>query len=166
MKKALCITAILFASAALGTDPAFNNMVNENIKRTMPLMNVKQLNKKLQSKEKIYVLDTRDFREYSISHIENAIYVGYEIFSVDKISIIPKNAAVVAYCSIGYRSEKVGEIMKAAGYMKVNNLFGGIFDWVNNGFPVYDSAGKKTDRVHPYNRSWGKWLTRGTKAYD
>ena len=79
---------------------------------------------------------------------------------------VDKETTIVVYCSVGYRSEKVGERLKKAGFKKVLNLYGGIFDWVNKGFPVYDNSGNQTKKVHAYDKSWGKWLTKGEKIYE
>jgi 3-mercaptopyruvate sulfurtransferase SseA len=69
------------------------------------------------------------------------------------------------YCSVGYRSEKVSEQLRQAGYQTVYNLYGGIFEWKNQGHPVVNAEGEPTERVHAYNRSWGVWLKKGDKVY-
>ena len=46
------------------------------------------------------------------------------------------------------------------------NLRGGIFDWVNMGYPVYDKEGNETQKIHAYDKSWGKWLIKGEKVYE
>jgi 3-mercaptopyruvate sulfurtransferase SseA len=60
----------------------------------------------------------------------------------------------------------VAEKLTAANYKRVANLYGGIFEWVNQGYPVVDNSGKETGRIHAYNRTWGVWLNRGRKVYD
>jgi hypothetical protein len=72
----------------------------------------------------------------------------------------------VVYCTVGVRSEKVGEKLKAAGYQNVRNLYGSIFEWVNQGNPVVDNQGKPTQQVHAYSRVWGVWLNKGEKIYE
>ena len=113
------------------------------------------------------LLDTREKVEFEVSHIAKAIWVGNKNFDTDTIlAIVPdKNRPIVVYCSIGIRSEKVGEKLLKNGYKEVYNLYGGIFEWKNKGFPVYDSIGQETDRVHAYNRHWGKMLNNATKVY-
>ena len=66
------------------------------------------------------------------------------------------------YCSVGYRSEKVSEKLIKAG----SNMYGSIFEWVNQGRPVYDSDGVPTDRVHAFDETWGAWLLKGEKVFD
>ena len=65
------------------------------------------------------------------------------------------------YCSIGYRSEKVGEELKKMGFKNVYNLYGSIFEWVNQGNEVVDENEKVTEKVHTYNKRWSKWIEDG-----
>ena len=72
----------------------------------------------------------------------------------------------MVYCSLGIRSEDVAEKLKKAGYTNVLNLYGGIFEWKNNDFTIYDSEEKETENVHTFDEAWSKWLTKGIKIYD
>jgi 3-mercaptopyruvate sulfurtransferase SseA len=67
---------------------------------------------------------------------------------------------------VGYRSEKISEKLKQAGFKDVSNLYGGIFEWVNQGNPVVDENGKITDNIHAYSKTWGVWLNKGVKVYN
>ena len=58
------------------------------------------------------------------------------------------------------------EKLKAAGYRNVRNLYGSIFEWVNQDNPVVDNQGKPTQKVHAYSRTWGVWLNKGEKVYE
>ena len=60
----------------------------------------------------------------------------------------------------------MGEKLKKAGFKKVLNLQGGIFDWKNKDYPVYDNKEIETEKIHAYSESWGKWLTKGEKVYE
>lgn len=114
-----------------------------------------------------FILDARKQEEYDVSHLKDAQWVGFDEFEITKVleSIKDKNAPIVVYCSIGVRSEDIGEKLLAAGYSQVHNLYGGIFEWKNRGNPVYDNNQKETNKVHPYNSIWGRLLTNGEKAY-
>jgi rhodanese-related sulfurtransferase len=114
----------------------------------------------------VKLLDAREPSEYSISHIQDAIYAGYDDFTLEAIQDkISKNDTIVVYCSIGVRSENIGEELQDAGYQHVFNLYGGIFDWFNKGHKVFYQSEKPTERIHSYNRFWGKYLERGQKVY-
>jgi rhodanese-related sulfurtransferase len=143
----------------------FDAMVKGQLKGTVPLMSVDELKKNTESAKDIYVLDAREYAEFKVSHIYGAKPVGYENFSSFLVSGLDKSKTVVVYCSIGVRSERIGEQLLSLGFSKVYNLFGGVFKWVNQGFPLVDQNGKLTSHVHPYNRRWGKWLTKGVQDY-
>jgi len=116
----------------------------------------------------VLLLDTRKKEEYEVSHLKNAIWVGYKEFDEDLVrSQIPdKEAPILVYCSIGVRSENIGEKLMDMGYLNVKNLYGGIFDWKNKDNPVYKSNNQETDSVHAFSKHWGKLLTKGIKVYD
>lgn len=116
------------------------------------------------SKNDVIILDTRSREEYMVSHIPHAIWVGYEEFSLDKVTHLAKDTCIVVYCSVGYRSNQISKKLQEEGYSCVRNLYGGIFEWVNQGHTVY-ADGKKTDNIHPYSFKWGIWLSGGTKIY-
>ncbi|MGI4736949.1 MAG: rhodanese-like domain-containing protein [Janthinobacterium lividum] len=111
------------------------------------------------------LLDTREAPEFAVSHLRGARLVGYDKFSLTTVQDLPKNAPIVVYCSVGARSEKIGAQLQQAGFTNVRNLYGGLFEWVNEGQPVYTAANQPTAQVHAYAPSWGIWLQRGQKVY-
>lgn len=117
--------------------------------------------------EEAILLDTRKRDEYEVSHLRNAHWVGHKKFNIDSVfKIIPdKKAKIIVYCSVGVRSENIGERLQQAGYSNVRNLYGGIFQWKNKGYPVFDMEGRETEKVHAFSKHWGKLLTNGEKVY-
>jgi rhodanese-related sulfurtransferase len=111
-------------------------------------------------------LDAREEEEFNVSHIPNAIHVGYDHFDMDALHGVGKDQQILVYCSVGYRSERIAEKLRDAGYSQASNLYGGIFEWVNQGRTLVDSENNVTERVHAYNRLWGMWLKRGEKVYS
>jgi len=128
---------------------------------TVPVIKTEELKKIDKS---VVLLDTRSREEYQTSHIEGATFINYKDFSAEMMEGIDKEDTVVVYCSVGYRSEKIGEQLQKLGYKNVKNLYGGIFDWKNKGNEVINETGK-TDSVHTYNRLWSQYLTNGVKVY-
>ena len=116
------------------------------------------------NKQSIYLLDTREEEEFSVSHIKNARNVGYFWFDMRKVYDIPKNSKIILYCSVGYRSEKIAHKLFDAGYKNVFNLYGGLFEWVNQGNPIYTNNGVQTSEIHTYDKEWARWVNRGTKV--
>jgi rhodanese-related sulfurtransferase len=116
----------------------------------------------------IVLLDTRELKEYKTSHLKNAIHVGYDHFQINSIQkkIPNKDSQIVVYCSVGIRSESIGDRLKKIGYKNVKNLFGGIFEWKNNDQKVFNLKEQETDSVHTFNKAWSKWLQKGIKVYE
>lgn len=163
MKYFLALT-ILFTSFILtAQNPVgFDKMCNGYIEGTVPLATPKQMNRALTLKSTI-ILDAREAKEYNISHVKNARLVGFDHFKMESVKDIDKNATIYIYCSVGYRSEKIGEKLQKAGFKKVYNVYGGIFNWVNMGYELVDENGSKTTKVHGYNKDWSQWLN-GSKC--
>lgn len=106
------------------------------------------------------VLDARERDEFAVSHLPGAQWIGYRDFSVKRLDKLPRGTRMLVYCSVGYRSEKIAEQLKAAGYSDVTNLVGGIFEWANFRKPLITPEGKSTHKVHPYDAIWGQWLDK------
>jgi len=113
----------------------------------------------------IIYLDAREKTEYDVSHIKGAKWVGYDTFSMRYLSSVPKDAKIVVYCSVGYRSEKITQKLNAKGFKYVSNMYGGLFEWSNEKKLLVDKDGKSTTNIHPFDNEWGKWLINGTKTY-
>lgn len=114
----------------------------------------------------ILYLDARELKEYNVSHIKNAQHIGYKKFTLENLNDIDKNRKIVVYCSVGYRSEKIVAQLMKKGYNNCYNLYGGIFEWVNENHAVYDSKNQKTNKVHVYSSKWSVWLNKGEKIYN
>ena len=112
----------------------------------------------------IVFLDARELKEYETSHIDNAKWIGYKDFELNRVEKIPKDKKIVVYCSVGYRSEKIAEKLEKDGYTNVSNLYGGIFEWKNEGNSVQNKKGQ-TEDVHTFNKNWSKWLLEGNAVY-
>ena len=143
-----------------------SKLLKKNNTESVPYIYTNDLKNNLSN---TYLLDAREPKEFNVSHIENAICVGYDNFDINKtLTKLPedKNAKIVVYCSLGIRSEDIGEEIKKAGYSNVFNLYGGIFEWKNENNLVVNSKNEPTEKVHSFNKIWGKWLKKGTKVYD
>ena len=163
MKRLFFFYCMVLPSALLSQNE-FNRMVDKLISEDVPVLTVEALHEKIKAEQHILLLDARENMEYSVSHLNGAKHCGYEQFNVEVVKGVNKAATVVVYCSVGYRSDKIAGKLQAMGFTDVRNLYGGIFDWVNKGYPVYNNNGK-TDQIHGYDQKWGKWLTRGEKVF-
>ncbi len=161
MKKfGLIYLLVLFvAFGSCGQSKNFEDMVDELVEGSVPLA------KPDSCPENALFLDAREKAEFDVSHIPGALYIGYDDFDIHALDSISKKRELVVYCSVGYRSEKIGEKLLEAGYENVTNLYGGIFLWVNEDREVVNDEGP-TKRVHAYNYLWGNWLEKGEKVYE
>lgn len=141
------------------SNPALDQKLAGMLKFSVPLISVETLRKKTET-EKIYLFDTREFKEFQISHIPNAQHLGFNNLNLSQTKDVPKAATLVVYCSVGYRSEKIGERLIAMGYTNVLNLYGSIFEWAEQGLPLEDSKNQPTNNLHTYNQTWGKWIKK------
>jgi rhodanese-related sulfurtransferase len=143
--------------------------------KTIPTV-LKKLNKEsvpyiyvteLKEKKNLVFIDAREQKEFDVSHISGAIPVGYNQFKPETVTqnIKDKETAIVVYCSIGVRSERIAEKLLKLGYKNVFNLYGGIFEYKNTGGTVVDNKNQTTDSVHAYNKTWSSYLKKGIKVY-
>ena len=159
------ICLLLFVSVqgcAQTKQKGFDAMIYTTLSHTVPTITIDSFKS---VKDKVILLDTRSKEEYKTSHIKNAKWIGYDSFKQNMVDDLPKDTPIVVYCSVGYRSEKIGEKLLNLGFKNIYNLYGGIFNWVNRSNPVYKSDTVATDDIHPYSDEWGVWLTKGNKVY-
>ncbi|HFC00687.1 MAG TPA: rhodanese-like domain-containing protein [Phaeodactylibacter sp.] len=137
---------------------AFDKKISKTISFSVPVVGVNDLK---EIKEDVVLLDARPQKEYDVSHIKGAKRIGFKKLDESALEGVDKDEQIVIYCSIGYRSEKVGEKLRKMGYKNVYNLYGSIFEWINQGNEVVDKDGKPTQKVHTYNKRWSKWVEDG-----
>lgn len=141
----------------------FADRLNSVYRHSVPTVSVGEL--KVMIKQGVTLLDTREDDEFEVSHIRHTRHVGYIWFDMREIYDIPKSDTLVVYCAIGNRSERIGEKLQKAGYRHVYLLFGGIYEWVNQGNPVYNNHDIQTTEVHIYDKNWSRWLEKGARVY-
>lgn len=113
-------------------------------------------------------LDARETEEFNVSHLPGARHLGYDEMDLSVVSDVDKSRPVVTYCTVGYRSERAAEKLRAAGFKKVYNLYGSLYAWKLAGLPLEDAAGKPTERLHTYNKKWGSFVpdSIGEKVWE
>ena len=156
---------ILFISTISFSQETMSDLLKKYNTRSVPYISVQEL---AMPKTEAIILDAREPKEYKTSHIKDALCVGYDFFEINSITekVPNKDTNIVVYCSVGIRSEDIGEKLKKAGYNNVYNLYGGIFEWKNKDFLVYDSEGIETENVHTFSEEWSHWLKKGVKVYE
>lgn len=140
---------------------AYNFMLKRILSHAVPAVSVNEVDA-----NRCVLLDARELIEFNVSTIRGARWVGFEDFSMTRVEDIDKDSKIIVYCSVGYRSEKIAEKLIEAGFKDVSNLYGGIFEWVNQEKEVFDSLDYPVVRVHAFSRLWDIWLHRGKKVYE
>ena len=120
----------------------------------------------LKIKKNAVFIDTREYKEFKVSHIPNALFLGYKNPNWIILNEIPKNKAIIVYCSIGARSQDIGFKLKKRGYKNVKNLYGGFFQWSNEEQEMVDIKNNTTNNIHGYSPDWGKWIIKGNVTYQ
>ena len=165
MKKIFFIFLFITINSFSQSQKNLDDLLKEYNTASIPYISVDSLKTILNN---VILLDAREKREYKVSHLQNARFVGYQKFNLKKtVQKLPnKKSFIVVYCSLGVRSEDIAEKLKKAGYNNVHNLYGGIFEWKNNNFLVYNSEGTETENVHAFSEEWSQWLKKGIKVYE
>ncbi|RKE98405.1 rhodanese-like domain-containing protein [Ichthyenterobacterium magnum] len=164
MKKILLYFLVSFSTFGFSQE-SLSELLKEFNEESIPYITVQEL---VVPKTKVILLDAREENEFNASHLKDAIFVGYDNFEIETVTnfIKDKSTKIVVYCSLGIRSEDIAEKLKAEGYTNVFNLYGGIFEWKNNNFKIYDIDNNETENIHAFSEEWSKWLTKGTKVYE
>ncbi len=126
MKKIFFLFTILSTLAVNAQRQSYHQMLKTYYKNTIPTIKPADLYAKILAGEKLYILDTRENKEYSVSHIKGAIQVGYDKFDLKQTDKLDKKVTVIVYCTIGARSEEIGTKIKKIGFKNVYNLYGGL----------------------------------------
>lgn len=111
----------------------------------------------------VVLLDARAADEFRVSHLEGAVRVDPDAPDLSRIRP-PAGARVVVYCSVGWRSASVADVLRRHGLADVYNLEGGIFRWANGGGRVVRD-GAPVRAVHPFDATWGLLLREPLRAY-
>jgi len=163
-KSIVILFLILVSGSSYGQvkNKSFNIFLKTILTNKVKHVSVEEVNK---SKVNYTFVDAREANEYNVSHLKNSVFVGYNNFSMEGLKDIPKNTPIIVYCSVGKRSENITAKLKENGYINVSNLYGGIFEWVNEDHPVFDLQNKQTMNVHAFNKFWGRFIYKGIRVY-
>ncbi len=156
---------MLCVNFAMG-QKSLDKLLKTNNSHSIPYISVEAL-RMLQINGSVTILDVRETNEFEVSHISGSKHVGFNKFTTDEKTLqqLNKDQPIVVYCSVGIRSEEIGEKLKKAGFTNVSNLYGGIFEWKNKGFPIINSSEKETENVHTYSKKWSAYLHNGNPVY-
>ena len=83
----------------------------------------------------LFLLDVRTHGEYQQTRLEGARLIPIDQF-VKRLNEVPKDRPILVYCAVGSRSAQVVSYLARQGYPEVYNMYGGIYSWSQNGYPV------------------------------
>ena len=95
------------------------------------------------------IIDVRSPAERAVSFIPGAI--STEEFERNLAQY--RQATIIAYCTIGYRSGKYAEKWRQQG-VKILNLEGSLLAWSHVRGKLIDATGSITNKVHVFGRQW------------
>lgn len=129
----------------------------------VPQLSAEQLLTATKETQGVLLLDVRDKAEFEVSHLKSAHWAPDADTARQWIHAAPKSTQVVLYCSVGWRSSVLARELIRSGEARVYNLEGSIFEWANQGLPVYQGEAQ-VQKVHPYNARWGQLLRAELRA--
>ena len=103
------------------------------------------------------LVDARTESEFTMSHIDGAVWIDPAAPDLSVIANVPKSNPVVVYDAAGTVAAAMAMALQGAGYSRVSYLEGGVFAWANSGQQLVD-AGGPARTVYPINWKWGRLL--------
>ena len=144
--------------------PAVDALIEQDFP-DVPSVTTAELATLLDGPENVILLDVRAEDEYAVSHLEGAHLATSVAEARAALGVAPEDTVIVAYCSVGYRSARLTEALRAEGIDNVYNLQGSIFAWANEGRAVYQGD-LPVRRVHPFDERWGTLLSPPLHAVE
>jgi adenylyltransferase/sulfurtransferase len=99
------------------------------LKNGIPQLGVKELKRRIDAGEDIFVLDVREPFEYQIANIGGKLIPQNDVPQL--LAEIDRDREIVVQCKSGGRSQRIAEFLLQNGYTKVVNLAGGILAWAD-----------------------------------
>ena len=97
------------------------------MKNGIPQLSVKDLKKRMDAGENLFILDVREPFEYQIANIGGKLIPQNEV--PQRLAEIDRDREIIVQCKSGGRSQRIAEFLKQSGYPKVANVSGGILAW-------------------------------------
>ncbi|MGA3010639.1 MAG: molybdopterin-synthase adenylyltransferase MoeB [Terracidiphilus sp.] len=99
----------------------------KSMKNGIPQLSVKELKRRMDAGEEVYILDVREPYEYRIAQIGGMLIPQTDV--PNRLAEIDREREIIVQCRSGVRSQRIAEFLKQQGYPRVVNLAGGILAW-------------------------------------
>jgi rhodanese-related sulfurtransferase len=85
----------------------------------------------------LIILDIRSQSEYDSGHLNNSILIPVDELE-NRLNEIDEyqNIEIIVHCRSGSRSRTASEILTTNGFSKIYNMLGGIYAWIDAGYPT------------------------------
>jgi adenylyltransferase/sulfurtransferase len=93
----------------------------------IPQLTVKELKRRIDAGEPLYILDVREPWEYKLANLGGQLIPQNEV--PQRLSEIDRQREIIVQCHHGIRSQRIAEQLLQAGFPRVVNLVGGIHAW-------------------------------------
>ena len=105
---------VLFLTFIGNAQESISDLLSQHNHKNIPYISVQEL---ASPKTQAIILDTREEREYETSHIKNALFVGYNHFSLDSVlhKISDKNEKIGKNGRVSAVIDALGVIQRLCG---------------------------------------------------
>jgi adenylyltransferase/sulfurtransferase len=97
------------------------------VKNGIPQVSAKELKRRMDAGENLFILDVREPFEYQIANIGGKLIPQNDV--PQRIGEIDRDREIIVHCKAGGRSQRIAEYLKQSGFPNVANLAGGILAW-------------------------------------
>jgi rhodanese-related sulfurtransferase len=116
--------------------PRFLKIVDDAKSRVRET-DVDTVKKRLDSGDKVRLVDVREESEFAKDHLPGAIHLGKGVIERDIEARVPDvDAEIILYCGGGYRSALAADNLQKMGYTNVISMDGGIREWRDKQYPL------------------------------
>ncbi|KAA6460417.1 molybdopterin-synthase adenylyltransferase MoeB [Acidobacteria bacterium AB60] len=126
------ITELIDYQQFCGIAPEPTNTPEE--RNGIPQLTVKELKRRKDLGEDVYIIDVREPWEYAIANLGGKLIPQNEV--PQRIGEIDRDREIIVQCKSGGRSQNIAEFLKQSGYPRVVNLAGGIIAWADEVDPT------------------------------
>ena len=114
----------------------FLKLVND-AKRRIREVTVAETRERMQSSNRVLLIDTREDNEWLAGRAAGSIHLGKGIIERDIETEVPDKAAeLILYCGGGFRSALAADVLQQMGYTNVFSMAGGWKAWKDSGAPI------------------------------
>lgn len=101
----------------------------------VPEISVSELERRLKTEPRPFVLDVREPWEYARGHVPGAVLIPLGELQ-ERVGEVPHDRPVLAICQSGQRSLAAAGYLLQLGYQGVANVEGGTSAWRERGYPI------------------------------